>query len=64
KYRKDSGSTWMNVQGQVNRQHGVKTGYRTGWSIGMSYLEAPELKAGDRTRSSFACPLIRCYRYG
>ena len=28
---------------------GYATGYRTGRSIGMSYLEAPELKAGDTT---------------
>ena len=28
---------------------GYATGYRTGRSIGMSYLEAPELKAGDKT---------------
>jgi len=34
---------------EVYRQAGFETGYRTGRSIGMSYLEAPELKAGDRT---------------
>ncbi len=34
---------------EVYRQAGFKTGYRTGRSIGMSYLEAPELKAGDST---------------
>lgn len=28
---------------------GYETGYRTGRSIGMSYLEAPELKTGDKT---------------
>lgn len=28
---------------------GVSAGYRTGRSIGVSYLEAPELKIGDRT---------------
>ncbi len=33
----------------VYRERGYQTGYRTGRSIGMSYLEAPELKAGDRT---------------
>lgn len=33
----------------VYRDQGYETGYRTGRSIGMSYLEAPELKAGDRT---------------
>lgn len=33
----------------VYREHGYETGYRTGRSIGMSYLEAPELKAGDKT---------------
>jgi len=30
-------------------ERGYETGYRTGRSIGMSYLEAPELKAGDTT---------------
>jgi len=34
---------------QVYRAAGFATGYRTGRSIGMSYLEAPELKAGDTT---------------
>jgi Xaa-Pro aminopeptidase len=34
---------------EVYRARGYQTGYRTGRSIGMSYLEAPELKAGDRT---------------
>ena len=33
----------------VYREQGYETGYRTGRSIGMSYLEAPELKAGDKT---------------
>lgn len=33
----------------VYRAHGYETGYRTGRSIGMSYLEAPELKMGDKT---------------
>ncbi len=33
----------------VYRERGYVTGYRTGRSIGMSYLEAPELKAGDTT---------------
>lgn len=33
----------------VYRQAGFETGYRTGRSIGMSYLEAPELKTGDKT---------------
>ena len=33
----------------VYRERGFETGYRTGRSIGMSYLEAPELKAGDTT---------------
>ena len=28
---------------------GYTTSYRTGRSIGVSYLEAPELKAGDKT---------------
>jgi Xaa-Pro aminopeptidase len=34
---------------EVYRARGYQTGYRTGRSIGMSYLEAPELKAGDLT---------------
>ncbi len=35
--------------GEVYRQRGYETGYRTGRSIGVSYLEAPELKTGDTT---------------
>ncbi len=34
---------------EIYRERGFATGYRTGRSIGMSYLEAPELKAGDKT---------------
>jgi Xaa-Pro aminopeptidase len=34
---------------EVYHSRGFETGYRTGRSIGVSYLEAPELKAGDRT---------------
>ncbi len=34
---------------EVYRSRGYETGYRTGRSIGMSYLEAPELKQGDQT---------------
>ena len=34
---------------EVYGARGYATGYRTGRSIGVSYLEAPELKAGDRT---------------
>ena len=34
---------------EVYARHGYATGYRTGRSIGMSYLEAPELKHGDET---------------
>ncbi len=34
---------------EVYAARGYATGYRTGRSIGMAYLEAPELKAGDRT---------------
>ena len=34
---------------EIYRERGYETGYRTGRSIGMSYLEAPELKAGDKT---------------
>ncbi len=35
--------------GAVYQERGFETGYRTGRSIGVSYLEAPELKAGDKT---------------
>ncbi|MDQ2088806.1 M24 family metallopeptidase [Marimonas arenosa] len=34
---------------EVYRERGYETGYRTGRSIGVAYLEAPELKEGDRT---------------
>ena len=34
---------------EVYQDHGYETGYRTGRSIGVAYLEAPELKAGDET---------------
>ncbi len=34
---------------EVYRERGYETGYRTGRSIGVAYLEAPELKAGDKT---------------
>jgi len=34
---------------EVYQKAGFETGYRTGRSIGMSYLEAPELKTGDKT---------------
>ncbi len=33
----------------VYRERGYETGYRTGRSIGVAYLESPELKAGDKT---------------
>src|SRR5690606_38851987 len=33
----------------IYRQYGFEPGYRTGRSIGMAYLEAPELKEGDKT---------------
>lgn len=33
----------------IYRERGYSPGYRTGRSIGTSYLEAPELKAGDQT---------------
>lgn len=33
----------------VYASRGYETGYRTGRSIGVAYLEAPELKAGDTT---------------
>ena len=35
---------------EVYRANGFEPGYRTGRSIGVAYLEAPELKEGDRTR--------------
>lgn len=34
---------------EVYRARGFAPGYRTGRSIGVTYLEAPELKEGDRT---------------
>ncbi len=34
---------------EVYAARGFETGYRTGRSIGVAFLEAPELKAGDRT---------------
>ena len=34
---------------EVYAEKGYETGYRTGRSIGVAYLEAPELKAGDTT---------------
>ncbi|TDL86900.1 M24 family metallopeptidase [Meridianimarinicoccus aquatilis] len=34
---------------EVYRTRGYETGYRTGRSIGVAYLEAPELKHGDKT---------------
>ena len=34
---------------EVYRERGYETGYRTGRSIGMAYLERPELKQGDKT---------------
>ncbi len=34
---------------EVYRERGYQTGYRTGRSIGMAYLESPELKTGDKT---------------
>ena len=33
----------------IYRQRGYATGYRTGRSIGMAYLESPELKTGNKT---------------
>ena len=33
----------------VYREHGFEPGYRTGRSIGMAYLESPELKQNDDT---------------
>jgi len=33
----------------VYKERGYQTGYRTGRSIGVAYLEAPEFKSGDKT---------------
>lgn len=37
------------IANTIYKEKGYKTAYRTGRSIGMSYLEAPELKQGDKT---------------
>jgi Xaa-Pro aminopeptidase len=37
------------VANDIYQQRGYKTDYRTGRSIGMAYLESPELKIGDKT---------------
>ncbi|MCP4429407.1 MAG: aminopeptidase P family protein, partial [Gammaproteobacteria bacterium] len=37
------------VANEVYAERGYETGYRTGRSIGMAYLESPELKEGDKT---------------
>jgi Xaa-Pro aminopeptidase len=34
---------------EIYAERGYETGYRTGRSIGMAYLESPELKTGDKT---------------
>ena len=34
---------------EIYQERGYATGYRTGRSIGMAYLESPELKHGDKT---------------
>lgn len=34
---------------EIYSEQGYQTGYRTGRSIGMAYLESPELKKGDKT---------------
>lgn len=34
---------------EIYASRGYETGYRTGRSIGVAYLEAPELKTGDKT---------------
>ena len=38
-----------NIANIIYKEKGYTTAYRTGRSIGMSYLEAPELKEGDKT---------------
>ena len=38
-----------NIANIIYKEKGYTTAYRTGRSIGMSYLEAPELKQGDKT---------------
>ncbi len=42
-------SSVADAANEVYSARGYETGYRTGRSIGMSYLESPELKAGDTT---------------
>ena len=37
------------VANDIYSENGYETGYRTGRSIGMAYLESPELKQGDKT---------------
>ena len=37
------------IANKIYKEKGYTTAYRTGRSIGMSYLEAPELKEGDKT---------------
>ena len=37
------------IANTIYKEKGYTTAYRTGRSIGMSYLEAPELKQGDKT---------------
>lgn len=34
---------------EIYKERGYETGYRTGRSIGVAYLESPELKVGDKT---------------
>jgi Xaa-Pro aminopeptidase len=46
------GAIAEDVQGAANevyREAGLAPGYRTGRGVGMSNLEPPELKKGDRT---------------
>jgi Xaa-Pro aminopeptidase len=38
-----------NIANIIYKEKGYTTAYRTGRSIGMSYLESPELKKGDKT---------------
>ena len=38
-----------NIANIIYKERGYTTAYRTGRSIGMAYLEAPELKQGDKT---------------
>ena len=48
----------------IYRERGYETGYRTGRSIGMAYLESPELKQGDRTELKAGSDFIKIMSSG